>query len=1347
MAKGEDITTKFKVDISEFKKGITEANQLIKESNSVFNKSTAGIEDWGNSADGLRAKITQMTTALQAQTQKLEAYQNQLRTAQQYEQKAATNVTELRQALERAKTEYGANSTEVKQLEKQLSAAEKTYTSMKSQVSNLTVTLNNQEGTVQKTARELENYKAALTSIESPSKKLVSTMTDQRNELDKLKDKYKDLALAQGRDSDEAKELAAEISRLSTELRENQTRMSGAEQAANELDNALDRVDPQGSSQGFTVLKGALSNLVTDGIRKAIEGIKELAKSAIDYESSFTNVKKTVDGTDEQIAKLDKDIRNMAKTMPQSASDIAEVASAAGQLGIKTEDITKFTKTMIMLGDSTNLSSEEAATALAKFANVTGMSADEYDKLGSVIVALGNNFATTESDIVNMGTRLASAGSQVGMSQAEIMSLGAALSSVGLEAEAGGTAFSKLMIEMQVATETGGERLTDFAKVAGMSTKEFKKAFKEDAVSAIAEFLKGLNDTERTGQSAIATLDGMNIKEVRLRDTILRAAGASDVFSDAVKTGSTAWEENTALANEANQRYETTASKLQIMKNNFIDLGLTLFDKVQPAVQKTIEGLTALANNESKIKALTTAAKALMGAFVLSKITSLTSAFTAQRIAMAASTTATTLFANTTRTAALGTNALTVATNLFTVASKALSAAWAANPIGLIATVAAVAATGIYALIKATKEHKVSTDEDVIATNNLIAKQKELTNTIKENKTARQESMDVATQEGVTAGILADKITQLSEIENKNSAQKATLKSLVADLNNLMPELNLKYDEEKDKLNMSTEAIKQNVQAQQELLKAKAAQENLTTIAADMAKLEMQQGDLIKQNTINQLDYNNAKKALNDFEEQHGTNRIKMNTQELEEYNKLQGALAQKKNAYEASEVAVANNEKAINKLNAEYEKTTKYAENMFSQAEIQQKITALSELARAGGVDIPKAVSEGMESGKYVIPESIEGLQALIKFDNALNKAKLAGADIPASISDGVVNGKTSIDDAIKQVNDIVKFNTAIEESNKAGNQIPKSITNGITSGKLSVEEATKQMNNWIKFKTALDESDKAGAEVPKKLQQGILNGTVNVQLAIAQLNTTVESETKKLAPVVRKTGEESGLSYLEGLHNGVNNKTKKDNVFRTTKQIGDDMKKNLNQAIEVHSPSKATEQSGLYFLEGLLNGVKSGNKQNSIFNAIWNLGSSMLAKMKAALKEASPSKATNLMGQFFDEGLEVGIDKKEDSVLKRVTEFGKNVVGTLQDELSENVEIQGMIDNVKDSISKAKSSISGMNIPSLAGVNTAAGVNSSSSSVVNNFNQVINAPQQPSRAELYRQTRNLLELAKGGV
>lgn len=345
--------------------------------------------------------------------------------------------------------------------------------------------------------------------------------------------------------------------------------------------------------QGLKTVGSTLSKAVTVPLLAA--GIAS-TKTAVDFESAFAGVKKTVDATDTELAKLEKGIRSMAKEMPTAATEIAGVAEAAGQLGIKTPNILDFTKTMVMLGDSTNMSAEEAATSLARLANITGMSQKDFNKLGSTIVALGNNMATTESEITAMGLRLAGAGSQIGLTEAQTMSFAAALSSVGIEAEAGGSAFSKVMIDMNLATEKGGKKLEQFAKVAGMSASEFKTAFEKDATGAILSFIKGLGDAESKGQSAIGILDKMGISEVRLRDTLLRAAGASDVFSEALEIGTQAWDENTALTNEANQRYETMASKMAMLKNKLVDIGITIGNALMPFVESLVTKIGELAD-------------------------------------------------------------------------------------------------------------------------------------------------------------------------------------------------------------------------------------------------------------------------------------------------------------------------------------------------------------------------------------------------------------------------------------------------------------------------------------------------------------------------------------------------------------------------------------------------------------------------------------------------------------------------------------------------------------------------------------------------------------------------------
>ena len=213
----------------------------------------------------------------------------------------------------------------------------------------------------------------------------------------------------------------------------------------------------------------------------------------------------------------------------------------------------EFTRVMIDLGESTNLSSTEAASALAKFANITNMSAKNYSNLGSVIVALGNNFATTEADIVEMATRLAATGELAGLTEPQIMALATSMSSVGIEAQAGGSAMSKLLKQIQVAVETGNSDLNDFASVAGMTADQFKKAFQQDSVGALSAFIEGLNDTERNGKSAIVILDEMGLTEVRLSNTILSLANAEGLMTGAIDMANKSWNENTALSNEAGQ--------------------------------------------------------------------------------------------------------------------------------------------------------------------------------------------------------------------------------------------------------------------------------------------------------------------------------------------------------------------------------------------------------------------------------------------------------------------------------------------------------------------------------------------------------------------------------------------------------------------------------------------------------------------------------------------------------------------------------------------------------------------------------------------------------------------------
>ena len=339
-------------------------------------------------------------------------------------------------------------------------------------------------------------------------------------------------------------------------------------------------------------------------------------KAAIDFESAFAGVAKTVDATDEQLAELSDGIRDMAKEIPATTTEISAVAEAAGQLGIATEDVLDFTRVMIDLGNSTNLSAEEAASSLAKFANITGMAADDYDRLGSTIVALGNNFATTEADIVNMSTRLAGAGTTAGLTETDILALATAMSSVGIEAEAGGSAMSQTMNAIEKAVATGSDKVQEFARIAGMSADEFAQTWNDKPIDAITAFVKGLGQLDEQGESATLVLDELGLSGLRQSDMLKRLASASDLLTDAVGMSSRAWEENSALSEEAGKRYETMASRIQVAKNKLHDVGITIGNILMPYLEKGIDKTSQLAEKFSNLTEKQQAAIVKIGGIV-----------------------------------------------------------------------------------------------------------------------------------------------------------------------------------------------------------------------------------------------------------------------------------------------------------------------------------------------------------------------------------------------------------------------------------------------------------------------------------------------------------------------------------------------------------------------------------------------------------------------------------------------------------------------------------------------------------------------------------------------------------
>lgn len=328
----------------------------------------------------------------------------------------------------------------------------------------------------------------------------------------------------------------------------------------------------------------------------ASAGLTGITASAINFESAWTGVTKTVDGTEQELADIKQGLLDLSESTASSATDIAAVAEAAGQLGVKTENILSFTETMVRLGDSTNLSADEASTAIAQLYNIMGSDINTVSQFGSALVALGNNAATTEADIMNMASRIASSGSQVGLTEQEVLALAASLSSVGLEAEGGGSAISAVITQIDKDVALNSDTLATWASVAGMSITDFKNLWQNDAMSAIQSVVSGMGDASAGGENLNVILDELGVTSLRQTDTMKRLSGASELMSEMVDLSNQSWQENTALTEESEKRYQTAGSKIQQLKNTIQELCVKLGEILLPIVQKITNALSGFAN-------------------------------------------------------------------------------------------------------------------------------------------------------------------------------------------------------------------------------------------------------------------------------------------------------------------------------------------------------------------------------------------------------------------------------------------------------------------------------------------------------------------------------------------------------------------------------------------------------------------------------------------------------------------------------------------------------------------------------------------------------------------------------
>lgn len=623
MAGNNETTAKFSVDISDLKKGIQEANRQIRLANAEFKAASASMDKWSNSTEGLAAKIEQTDKVLAAQKKILNSY---------------------KQEMEQVIAKYGENSKEA---------------------DNARIKYENQRAAVIKTQKSLGDYKDALAALEKEQKaaaeaankqdtayeSLEKTIKGQKNSLDALKNQYANVVLEQGRGSDAAKELAKEISELSGELAENKNKLAEADKAADELDKSLEDIEPDQAAGGFTVLKGALADLVSQGIQAAINGFKELAKASYEawqeYDEGADSIIAATGATGEAAEDLMDVYKNVSKSVVASYGDIGtavgEVNTRFGTTGDELQGLSeKFLKFAQLNGTDVKTAIDNTQSAMAAWgisAEDAGLMLDTLNKAGQdtgvAVDKLAESLVTNAPALQEMGFNASDAAmflANLDKNGVDASSTMAGLKKALANAASEGKPMSEAMAEIE-----------DKIKNAGSSTEAITTATELFGSKAGAAIATAVRDGKLSfGELGTAMSDFEGNVESTFEDTL----DAPDKFKLAIQNV------RTELADTAGRLMNEYGPQIEKAFDIVID---EIIPKIEDGVKWLIDNLP---NIGAAIAGITSALIAFQAVAMIQKIVKAWQAYQ-------------------------------LATEGATVAQWLLNAAMSANPIGIL--VAAIA--------------------------------------------------------------------------------------------------------------------------------------------------------------------------------------------------------------------------------------------------------------------------------------------------------------------------------------------------------------------------------------------------------------------------------------------------------------------------------------------------------------------------------------------------------------------------------------------------------------------------------------------------------------------------------
>lgn len=395
---------------------------------------------------------------------------------------------------------------------------------------------------------------------------------------------------------------AAETARLVAELSLDAKKFTaGFKQATASVDKLEKKFGklPGIASRGAAAAGRNIERGITIGAAAAAGATVWAVNAAIDWESAMAGVNKTIEATPAELAAIEKGLIGISNRTPIAATDLAAIAEAAGALGIAKDDILAFTETVAIIGSTTNVTTDEAATSLGQLGNVLKLTGEDYDNFAAALVDLGNKGASTEAQILEITKRAGAAATLFGLAKDETLGWAAAAANLGMNEELAGTSLQNLFLKSMNNFARGENKMADFM---GMTNKAMKQAFGKDASGMLASFIKRLANLPKDARlEAVQSFFG---KGSGLNRLVLGLAESMDKnLTPSLETSAEAWEANTAATAEAEKRFKTTESQLAILKNNVTNAATTIGTNLLPLVNELASEMTGwISTHQDEIK-------------------------------------------------------------------------------------------------------------------------------------------------------------------------------------------------------------------------------------------------------------------------------------------------------------------------------------------------------------------------------------------------------------------------------------------------------------------------------------------------------------------------------------------------------------------------------------------------------------------------------------------------------------------------------------------------------------------------------------------------------------------------